>query len=227
MARPERPVHPPGQLDWGDFGRTEPLSRSFGGDRGTPLDRHYINRFLSRHAGDIRGRVLEIGETIYIDQFGGDRVTEPVILDAPESKNPDADIEADLAIGDGVPSDAFDCIILTQTLHMIYDVEGVLRTVHRALKPGGVCLATVPGISQIDAKDGPDKWFWFMTQTAARRLFEERFERADIEIEVQGNVLAATAFLQGVALEELDPAQLDVPDPLYPMITGIRAMKAR
>lgn len=218
-------VPAPGRVDLGDLYRTEPFSRSFGGDRGTPLDRYYVDQVLSGWAGDIHGRALEIGETLYIDRFGGGRVSEAVILDCPESGNPQAGLLADLASGEGVPSEAFDCIILTQTLHMIYDVRGVLATVHRALRPGGVCLATVPGISQIDARDGPDKWFWFMTQTAARLLFEERFRPEDVTVAVHGNVLAATAFLQGLALEEVERSRLDERDPLYPVITGIRAVK--
>jgi SAM-dependent methyltransferase len=223
VPRSSQRSRPPTRID---LGRTEPLSRSFGGDRGTPLDRYYIEGFLSRHAADIRGRVLEIGESLYTEKHGGDRVSEAVILDAPGSDNPNADIVADLASGRGVPSRRFDCLILTQTLHMIYDVRGVLKTVHRCLKPGGVCLATVPGISAIDAQDGPDKWFWLMTQTAARLLFEERFRPEDVTVEVRGNVMAATAFLQGVALEEVERGKLDVEDALYPVITGIRAVKA-
>jgi SAM-dependent methyltransferase len=220
------PIPPPGQVRLGDLDRTEPLSRAFGGDRGTPLDRYYIDKVLGGWAADIQGCAMEIGETLYLDRFGRGRVNEAVVLDAPESGNPRATLIADLQTGEDVPSDAFDCIVLTQTLHMIYDVRGVLRTIHRALKPGGVCLATVPGIGSIDAQDGPDKWFWFMTQTAARRLFEERFRPADVTIQVHGNVLAATAFLHGMALEEVDTARLDETDPLYPVITGIRAVKA-
>ncbi len=223
MTKPFPP--PPGRVDLGDLGGTEPVSRSFGGDRGTPLDRHYIEGFLARHAGDVRGQVLEVGESLYTGRFGADRVAKATVVDAPESGNGRADILADLATGDGIPSGSFDCVILTQTLHMIFDVRGVLATVHRALRPGGICLATVPGISQIDAADGPDKWFWLMTQTAARLVFAERFGADGVEVEVHGNVLAATAFLQGLALEEISPADLDRSDPLYPVITAVRARK--
>lgn len=216
---------PPGRVDLGDLGGTEPVSRAFGGDRGTPLDRYYIEGFLAGRADDIRGEVLEVGESLYTRRFGGERVARGTIVDAPESGNAEADLLADLASGDGVPSGAFDCVILTQTLHMIFDVRGVLATVHRALRPGGICLATVPGISQIDAADGPAKWFWLMTQTAARLVFAERFGADAVEVEAHGNVLAATAFLQGLALEELSRADLDRADPLYPVITTIRARK--
>lgn len=223
MSRPSVP--PVGKVDLGDLDRTEPVSRHFGGDRGTPLDRYYVERFLEGRAADIRGRVLEVGETLYTDKFGRGRVEQAEVVDSPESGNPHATYLADLATGEGLPDGVFDCIVLTQTMHMIYDVKGVVRTVHRALKPGGVCLATVPGISSIDAHDGPERWFWFMTQTAARNLFAERFGEEALAIETHGNVLAATAFLHGLALEEIARERLDPADPLYPVITAIRAEK--
>ncbi len=214
-----------GTVGFGDLGGTDPVSRSFGGDRGTPLDRYYIERFLTAHATDIRGRVAEIGEDLYTRRFGAERVTAFDIIDAPDTGNPNATILADLQIGHGIPSGAFDCVVLIQTLHMVYDLRGVLATVHRALAPGGTVLATVPGITSIDAEDGPEKWFWAMTQSAARRLFAEHFGPDRVSVEQYGNVLGATAFLQGVALEELERSKLDVVDPLYPVITGIRAEK--
>lgn len=222
----EEPDPPLGSIRFGDLKRVEPISRRFGGDRGTPLDRHYIGNFLERHAADVRGRTLEIGEALYTRQFGGDRVTESAVLDA-DASNPNAAYVADLTDCPRVPSNSFDCFILTQTLHMIYDVRAVVRTAHRVLAPGGVVLATVPGISQIDAGTGRDTWFWSMTPRCAKLLFEEAFRPEEVSIEPYGNVLAAVAFLHGLALEELDPADLDALDPLYPVITGVRAVKPR
>ena len=40
--------------------RLAPVSDKWGHDRGTPVDRWYIERFLERQAGDIRGRVLSL-----------------------------------------------------------------------------------------------------------------------------------------------------------------------
>lgn len=222
---PGEDLDPPlGSVRLGDLKRVEPISRRFGGDRGTPLDRYYIGRFLERHAADIRGRALEIGEDLYTRQFGGDRVTVSAVLDV-DASNSNAAYVADLTDCPHVPSDNFDCVILTQTLHMIYDVRAVVRTVRRILAPGGVVLATMPGISQIDAGSGGDTWFWSMTPRCARLLFEDAFPPEDVSVEPHGNVLAAIAFLHGLALEELDTADLDVLDPLYPVITGARAVK--
>lgn len=44
------------------FGNFRPLSASYGFDRGTPVDRLYIEEFLKLHSDDVRGRVLEIGD---------------------------------------------------------------------------------------------------------------------------------------------------------------------
>lgn len=154
-----RRLPPSGTVEIGAFSKTEPLSRIYGEDRGTPIDRYYIHRFLAGWQQEIRGRAVEIGETRYLSLFGGMRVIEALILDAPESGNPKADILADLASGVAVPANAFDSIVLTQTLHMVFDVPGVVGALYRALRPGCTCLATVPGISQIDAPGGPDKWF--------------------------------------------------------------------
>lgn len=227
MRRPEKTRSIPalGTVEFGDFSSVEPVSRAFGGDRGQPVDRHYIEGFLGRHAGDIKGRVAEVGDSVYTHRFGSGRVSRSDIIDSPASANPNATVLVDLQKGDGVAADCFDTIILTQTLHMIYDIRGALATIHRALAPGGIVLATVPGITSIDAHDGPEKWFWAMTQTAARRLFEEWFGEAGVQVEQFGNVLAATAFLQGLAVEDVDRASLDLVDPLYPVITGIRARK--
>jgi SAM-dependent methyltransferase len=199
------------------------MSRVFGFDRGTPVDRYYIEQFLARNAGSIGGRALEAGDDTYTRKFGGDRVTQRDVLHVSEG-NPQATIIADLACADHIPSGAFDCIILTQTLHLIYDVRAALSTLRRILKPGGVLLATFPGITQIDHFDWGGSWYWAFTALSARRLFGEVFP-ANLEIETHGNVLAATAFLQGIALEELRKDELDHNDPDYQIIITVKAIK--
>jgi SAM-dependent methyltransferase len=213
-----------GSVRLGDLDRVEPISGNFGGDRGTPVDRYYIDGFLARHARDIRGRVIEIGDNAYTQRFGGDRVTRSDVLDI-DGDNPNATFVADLTDCNHVPSASFDCFILTQTLHMIYDVRAVLRTVYRLLVPGGVVLVTIPCISQIDRGSGRDTWFWYMTPRCARLVFEEAFAPEGVSVEAHGNVLAAIAFLQGLALEEMDRQKLDVRDPFYPLISTVRAVK--
>jgi hypothetical protein len=115
--------------------------------------------------------------------------------------------------------------VLTQTLQLIFDVRLAIRRIHGALAPGGVVLVTAPGISQIDRGEWGSTWFWSFTPAALERLFGEVFAPADVMIERHGNVFAATAFLQGLAVEEVDTADLDPIDHAYPVITGLRARK--
>jgi SAM-dependent methyltransferase len=214
---------PVGSVRFGDLRRVTPISRVFGFDRGTPVDRYYIENFLAGCAGDIRGRVLEAGDDTYTRRFGGDGVTRSDVMHVSE-QNPRATIIADLASAHHIPSDAFDCIVLTQTLHLIYDVRAAISTLHRILRPGGVLLTTFPGISQIDHYEWGESWYWAFTARSARRLFEEVF--ADrVTVETHGNVFAATAFLQGIALEELRPEELDHNDPDYQVTIAVRAVK--
>ena len=70
--------------------RLDPVSRDWGYDRGVPIDRYYIENFLDRHAGDIRGHVLEIGVDSYTWRFGGDRVTKSDVLNLEEENPPRA-----------------------------------------------------------------------------------------------------------------------------------------
>jgi hypothetical protein len=110
---------------------------------------------------------------------------------------------------------------------MIFDVQAVVANVHRLLAPGGTALATAPGISQIDAGSGRETWFWSFTPRCLHRLFEDRFGKGAVAIESYGNVLAAVGFLHGLACEEMKHPELDRHDPLYPVITGVRAVRSR
>jgi len=146
-----------GRVDFGGLRRLTPVSRAFGFDRGLPIDRYYIERFLAAHAEDIRGRVLEIGDDRYTRQFGGSRVTQSDVLHV-VAGNPQATIVADLTRADDVPSESFDCILCTQTLQMIVDVEAALRHLARMLRQGGVLLTTSNGINRICRREGVDAW---------------------------------------------------------------------
>jgi len=219
-------VPPPHRIDWGDLRSTKPVSRWFGYDRGLPIDRYYIEGFLAAHAPDVRGRVLEIGDDTYTRRFGGERVTGRDVLHvSPDAAS--ATIIGDLAHADHIPADRFDCIILTQTLHLIWDVPAAIRTLYRILAPGGVLLATVPGISPIDRGEWRDRWYWSFTRLSVKRLFAEHFPGAAICVEHHGNALSATAFVQGVAREELRAAELDVVDDSFPVTIAVRAVKPR
>ena len=203
--------------------RTGPVSDCWGFDRGTPVDRYYIERFLAGHRADIRGRVLELKDSGYTDRFGtGVERSEVLDLDA---GNPRATVVADLAAADHVPSDGFDCFILTQTLQFVYDVPSALRHAHRILRPGGVLLVTVPAVSRIAPRYGLETDFWRFTPASCRRLFGEAFGPGRSEVAAYGNAMASRAFLEGVAAEELPRRRLDVQDPYFPLLVAVRAVK--
>lgn len=215
----------PRRIYWGSLRRLVPVSRRFGFDRGQPIDRYYIESFLQENSADIHGRVMEVGDPGYTKKFGGERVSCSEVLHAVPD-NPEATLVGDLATGQGIPKETFDCMILTQTFLFIYNVRAAIVNVYAALKPGGVLLATFPGISQISRYD-MERWgdYWRFTTLSARRLFEEVFPAANIEVKSYGNVLVAVAFLHGLASHELESEELDHHDPDYQVLLTVRAVK--
>jgi SAM-dependent methyltransferase len=200
-----------------------PVSDNWGFDRGTPIDRYYIERFLARHEGDIRGAVLEVKDDTYTRRFGRG-VDRADIVDI-DPANPRATIHADLADARSIPDSSFDCFILTQTLHLIYDVEAVVRHAHRILRPGGILLATVPTVSRLRGVGTESSDYWRFTPAACDRLFGAPFGRSHTEVRAHGNVLAAMAFLRGLAWQELPESRMDYDDPSFPVIVTVRARK--
>ncbi|MBC7912556.1 MAG: glycosyltransferase [Pyrinomonadaceae bacterium] len=214
----------PGNVYLGDLNRTTPFSTQFGYDRGGPVDRYYIENFLEQNKERIKGRVLEIGDNEYTLRFGEHRIQQSDILHVNE-RNQKATFIGDLSDAPVLPDDSFDCIILTQTLHLIYQHQKALATCYRVLKPGGILLLTVPGISHIDQGEWKDIWLWSFTQSSISRMLAEVFSPNKIAIQTHGNVLIATAFLYGMGLPEFKKEQLDENDPHYQVIVTASAIK--
>jgi hypothetical protein len=206
-------------------GRVRPVSAHWGFDRGTPVDRYYIERFLAAHASDIRGRALEVKDSTYTTRFGVG-VTHHDVLDI-DASNPLATVVADLSAADHVASDRFDCFVLTQTLQLIFDVRAAIAHAHRLLAPGGVMLVTVPCVSRIVPRFGLEGDYWRFTAASCRRLFGEIFGAERVTVTTMGNVGAATAFLMGLAAEEVPRRVLDEHDPYFPILVGVRSVKGR
>ena len=216
-------VPPLGHIKLGDLDRVRPVSFDFGFDRGTPVDRYYIERFLERNAGSIRGRVLEIGDAAYSKRFGTGITEQDVLHVDPEAEG--ATIVGDLSQPGVLPEAAFDCMILTQTLHLIYDMPTAVDRLWASLKPGGVLLLTVPGISPVDRGEWGDTWFWSLTEHSTRRLLAEQFGKERVSVETNGNAYVATCFVQGLALEEIRRDRLDHRDLSYPVVVTARAVR--
>jgi SAM-dependent methyltransferase len=204
----------------GTIRRTTPVSDVWGVDRGTPVDRYYIERFLEEHRSDIRGRVLEVADTRYTDRYGTG-VEHRDVLDI-DASNPRATMVADLVAADGIPADHFDCFILTQTLQFIYDTRAAVSHAYRILRPGGVLLVTVPTVSRLD-------WrlvdYWRFTAASCSVLFGEVFGAEHVSVRSYGNVLTGIAFLTGMAYEELSRRELDANDEYFPLIVTVRGVR--
>jgi SAM-dependent methyltransferase len=207
----------------GTIRRTSPLSDHWGKERGTPVDRYYIERFLHENRRRITGRVLEVKDARYTRRFGAE-VSRSDVLDV-DDQNPDATVIADLAAASGVESGVFDCFILTQTLQYIFDFRAALEHVHRILRPGGTVLCTVPLVNRIGRLEAESE-YWRFTPAACRALFEHAFPGGEVEVDGRGNVLTCVALLMGMAAEELKVEELDADDPFFPLLVTVRATKA-
>lgn len=216
---------PTDRVRFGDLRRLTPISPIFGMDRGRPIDRYYIETFLEAHREDIKGRALELGDATYIKRFGTG-VAKIDVLHVVEG-NPEATIIADLTDADHIPSDAFDCIIFTQALQMIYDMKAAMRTLYRILKPGGVILMTTHGTSKIARRLGRDDWgeYWRLTAQGVGALVRDVAPDAELSIQSYGNVLSASAFLFGLAAEDLKVNELDAEDEDFEVILGASIRK--
>jgi SAM-dependent methyltransferase len=205
--------------------RVRPVDRVYGRGGGLPIDRYYGERFMAENSALVRGDVLEIGDDRYTRAYGGGDVTSSSVLHAIEG-NEEATLVGDLASGRGLPDgEAYDCVILYDTLQHIYDMAGAVATTRRLLRAGGTVLATFNGIAHISRKDY-DAWgdFWRPTDLAVRRLFAGDFD--GVEIRTHGNVLAACGLLYGLSAEEIGARRLEAHDPDYQVCITVRAQRA-
>jgi SAM-dependent methyltransferase len=192
----------------------KPKSRNFGFDRGKPIDRYYIEAFLENNRSEIKGRVLEVGDNYYTTTYGTG-VTKSDVLNLIPS--PDATIVGDLSTGENIPKGVFDCIILTQVIHVIYDVKAALYHTLKALKPGGLLLLTTTGLSQ-SCKTNFHGDYWRFTDLSLSMLLNEVADEDKIDINVFGNVAVAKAFLDGLAIHEIPASILGFKDENYQVI---------
>lgn len=202
------------------FDGLSPVSGHYGNDRGRPLDRYYIETFLDSHKHLIKGTVLEVGDDRYTRKFGQSRVISGDILDIDPS-NRAADLRGDLTRPDMFPENRYNTIILTQTLHIIFDYSSVLESLKKMIKNGGCIFVTLPVVSRIDTAAGLSRDCWRFTTASARGIFESHFPGSTVNVRAYGNVLTCAAFLYGYAVEEFSKEQVDFFDPDFPLIIGV------
>jgi SAM-dependent methyltransferase len=211
------------RLEWHDLKNVEPVSRLFGLDRGTPIDRYYINNFLAEKREYITGKVLEVADNFYSEKYGTN-VTSYEVLNVVDRSN--ATIVGDLTKIETLPLNTIDCFICTQVLNFIFDFQKAVEGAYHMLKPGGVMLATVGGISQISRYDA-NRWghYWGFYPQGIAKAFEKVFGLKNVDVHSLGNSLSAISFIEGIAAEELEKSELDFNDQDYPVTITIFARK--
>jgi SAM-dependent methyltransferase len=221
QARLRRLVRP---VRWGGLRRFEPVDANWGYGRGTPVDRWYIERFIAQHEQDVRGRVLEVARPLYSKEHT-DGITRIDILDV-DPANTEATILADLGDADSLPRAAFDCVILTQTLQYLRDIDTALGNVWQSLVPGGVLLLSVPTTQKASPYPYAPE-LWRFTPFGLLAVLERACPASEREVIACGNLLAALSGLLGVAAEELRSEELERYDSDFVIITCARIRKPR
>ena len=148
------------------------------------------------------------------------------VLHSPIGAGPNVTYASDLVDAPEIPSEHFDAVVLPQTLLFIYDVQAAGRTLHRVLRPGGVVLATVPGITQTVPED-KELWgqYWSFTDQSVARLFGDVFGPGQVTVRSHGNVKTAIALLHGLAIEDLSANDFETDDPHFPLILTVKATR--
>lgn len=190
--------------------------------RGKPVHRYYLEKYLGELSMDVRGRCLEFYADSYTTLFGGERVTKLDILNL-ETDIPDTTIVADLTKRNSIPGDTFDCIICTYVLHIIYEKEKAVAELFRILKPGGVLFVSVPSIT-IHYQQFPE--LWRFTVDGLHAMLSENFGAPNVTARGYGNSLTAAGEIRGLAVGDFTESELAYHDPRYPLIVCARAVKA-
>jgi SAM-dependent methyltransferase len=207
----------------GDFLRLEPVSACRGSDRGVPIDRYYIERFLRRHASDIRGTVLAYRDAADVRRWAESALIRCDVFDL-DPTNRESTIVTDLSDPRELRSGIYDCAILIHVLNLIGDPAGAMLECRRILRPGGVLLASVPCASPVD-REAPDDDRWRFSRNGFMRLVEAAFGAETIDVQAEGNRTALIAWLAGLAADEVGEAALEPCDPCAPVLITARAVK--
>jgi SAM-dependent methyltransferase len=199
-----------------------PLSDDHGADRGTPIVRTYIEAFLDEHHEAISGSVLEVGDSRYTTRFGAARVTASLVVDNDET-NPRTTLVADLNEDHALPEDSFDCIIMTEVLHLLERPDTCLRSCYRALRKKGSLLITVPALKRLHPNK-PESDYFRCTPAGLDLLLRRTWD-GPFSVTWYGNLRACVAFLVSCTSEEMGSEELRFRDERFPLTVAGHAQK--
>jgi SAM-dependent methyltransferase len=199
-----------------------PVSRRCGFDRGTPIDRFYLDTFFGAYTREMSGRVLEARYPTFSSLFGGD-IAKLDLIDI-DARNDQATIIADLSDPESLPTAAFDCVVLPHVLHLVSDLEAAISNVWQSIAPGGTLLLSTPAIAKCDHELAHiDRWR--VLPLGLSHLLRRRCPHGDVHVHAYGNLLTSVALLYGIAAEELALPELRDADPEFPTLACGRARK--
>ncbi|WP_157496737.1 methyltransferase domain-containing protein [Hahella ganghwensis] len=207
-----------GHLDWGDFNRKSPFCHSFGFSRGTPIDRYYLDKFVSCIRHQVKGVTIEIGGVSdNLQNYGLERVTsfQTVDIEPGEGVNIVGDIH-DRSI---LAPESVDSLIIFNVLEHCHSPWQVAENIRYWLKEGGKCFGMVPNAQRLHNFPGD---YWRPLPDGVRHLFKEF---SQLELDVYGNPQTVVASFMGVAAKELTANELDATHPEYPVATCFIAIK--
>jgi|TARA_B110000259_G_scaffold187654_1_gene242703 SAM-dependent methyltransferase len=196
-----------------------PISDYFGFDRGLPIDRYYINKFININKKHIRGNVLEIGDDRYSKKFKCDSTIYGII------KNEKVEI---LNLEEKLPNKIkkFDCIICTQVINYTYKKEKFISNLYKLLKKNGILLLTCSSITRISNYDYNRYGdYWRFTDMSLRKLLSSVFNKKSIRIKTHGNISVSTKFLYGLSADEVSYDDLNFNDKNFSLLISCRAKK--
>lgn len=199
--------------------------------KGTSIVRYYWEQYLQKYQEDIQGLALEIGTTITIRRFGGEKLTQADAIDI-SAHSEEVTIIADLSRGDELSSNTYDCFVNQFTMHVIYDVEAALYHSIRLLKPGGVLLINFSCVDYyfpqgLDMGTGEPLFLyhWFTPISVENMLRRLNLTDTDYKLEIYGNLFTKMAYQMNMPAEELTNQELTNQDAHYPVLICLRVVK--
>ena len=223
-SRRVAPLHDPRSSE--TFGVVTPIDPNWGFERGTPIDRVYVERFVGAHAADIRGRVLEIAAPDYTNTFG--RGVEQVDILMATEGNPQATIVGDLTDAPHIPTTRSTARSSRRRSSSSTTSAPRSRRCNESSRPAACCSRPCPDSRRSRRLEDEEfgEW-WHYTGRSVRRLAEEAFgagERRGRDVRERPR---GVGFLYGLAASDLESEELDAHDPLYEVVIGLRAVKRR
>ena len=209
---------PIGGIGFGDFKRFSPFCPNYGYSRGTPIDRYYLGRFVSKVKDEVVGDILEIGGRKENEkEYGFAHAASYTVMEL--DNQPGADLIGDAHELTACEAESRDSILLFNVLEHCERPSQVLRNAFEWLRPGGKIFCAVPNAQRVH-HDPKDYW----------RIYPDAFEAmlsgySGLRVTTYGNLLSCHAALSGIAAEELDAEDLDFHDGRYPVITCAVAEK--